>query len=87
MTQILWEKVEKTVNAEGTTIITYQAWLPGKRLPLYIQSRKRHIPHANGIGTWDHTEFAVIKRGEELAIRQTLTAAKGYAEEAWAWDM
>lgn len=86
MTQILWEKVSKTVNAEGTTI-RYQACMPGKRLPLYIESRKRHIPHANGVGTWDHTEYVVIKGNEELATRQTLMAAKGYAEEVLAWDM
>lgn len=52
------EKVGKSVNSEGTTI-TYK----GTRddgLVVYIQSRKRHIPHANGIGTWDHTTYFVI---------------------------
>lgn len=83
---MIWEKVEKTVNAEGTTI-TYQAKDAGIWLPLYVQSRKRHIPHANGVGTWDHTEYVVLKDNEELATRQTLTAAKGYAEEALAWGM
>ncbi len=83
---ILWEKVPKTVNSEGTTI-RYQAWLPCKRLPLYIESRKCHIPHANGVGTWDHTEYVVLKGDEVLATRQTLTAAKGYAEEVVAWGM
>ena len=38
-----WEKVGRNVNAEGTTT-TYQ--LAGTQL--YVQSRKRHIPHASG---------------------------------------
>lgn len=86
MTQILWEKVSKTVNAEGTTI-RYQAWLPCKRLPLYIESRKRHIPHANGVGTWDHTEYAVLHEDQELKVKQSLRDAKEYAEEVLAWGM
>lgn len=52
---IKWEKVEKNVNREGTTI-TYEA----KGFGLYIQSRKRHIPHANGVGTWDHTTYWLL---------------------------
>lgn len=79
---MIWEKVEKTVNAEGTTI-TYQAKDAGIWLPLYVQSRKRHIPHANGIGTWDHTTYHVIKLGVELCERQSLKVAKGYAEGVW----
>lgn len=75
-----WEKVEKTVNSEGTTI-TYAADGTGKML--LIQSRKRHIPHANGLGTWDHTTFHVIIEGKEIKTLQSLRDAKDYAERSW----
>ena len=72
-----WEKIEKTVNAEGTTI-TYAAEGLGRRL--LIQSRKRHIPHANGSGTWDHTTYWVLRDGEELKERHTYRDAQAWAE-------
>lgn len=52
------QKVEKTVNHEGTTI-TYK----GTRddgLVVYIQSRQRNIPHANRGGTWIQTTYYII---------------------------
>lgn len=70
-----WEKVGRNVNAEGTTT-TYQ--LAGTQM--YVQSRKRHIPHANGSGTWDHTSFFVIDNGVEVAEKWRLQDAKEYAE-------
>ena len=70
-----WEKVERTVNHEGTTI-TYRFGKTG----VYVQSRKRHIPHANGIGTWDHTSYFVLVNGLEVANKMTLAAAKAHAE-------
>lgn len=73
-----WEKIEKTVNSDGTTI-TYRA--PGTTL--LIQSRKRHIPHTNGVGTWDHTTFWVIDHGREVQIFYTLKEAKEFAETYW----
>ena len=75
-----WMKIDKTVNNEGTTI-TYEA--VGTNRQLLIQSRKRHIPHANGVGTWDHTSYWVIKKGNEIAEKMSLTDAREYAEEAW----
>lgn len=76
---IEWIKVEKTVNSEGTTI-TYQ---DKKNKWLVIQSRKRHIPHANGIGTWDCTTYHVIENGKEIAKTMRLADAKEYAEEVY----
>lgn len=73
---IEWKKVEKTINREGTTI-TYQ---DAKNPWLIIQSRKRHIPHANGIGTWDHTTYWVLENGNELKECYSLKDAKEYAE-------
>lgn len=71
-----WEKVGKTVSAEGTTI-TYRCM---ERKLMTIQSRKRHIPHANGIGTWDHTTYVVLVAGYELKEFNSLKDAKEYAE-------
>jgi len=72
---IRWIKTGRSVNAEGTTI-TYQ----GAGTSITIESRKRHIEHANGIGTWDHTSYFVLNNGEEVVEKQSLTAAKEYAE-------
>ena len=73
-----WTKVGRVVNDEGTTTI-YCA--PGT--PMAVESRKRHIPHANGIGTWDHTSFWVLYYGKDLRERQSLQSAKEFAEEFW----
>lgn len=70
-----WKKTGKTVNEEGTTV-RYE--LPGTVLA--IESRKRHIPHANGIGTWDHTTYFVIVDGEAIKECYSLKDAKEYAE-------
>lgn len=70
-----WEKMWKTVGAEGTTI-SYCA----KNIPVTIQSRKRHIPHANGIGTWDHTSYFVVWQGSDVKEFMSLRDAKEYAE-------
>ena len=70
-----WEKIGRVINDEGTTI-TYR--LPGTDLT--IESRKRHIPHANGIGTWDHTTYWVLKSDREVVQKYSLADAKEYAE-------
>ena len=70
-----WVKKSKSVNPEGTTIV-YAA--PGT--PSTIDSRKRHIPHANGNGTWDHTSYFVMDGANELIEKQSLKDAKEYVE-------
>lgn len=75
---ITWENIEKTVNSEGTTI-TYR----GLGTTMLIQSRKRHIPHSNGAGTWDHTTYWVLDNGKEIYERYALKEAKEYAENYW----
>ncbi len=74
---MIWEKIDRTVNREGTTI-TYRL----KGAEILVQSRKRHIPHANGSGTWDHTSYFVLDHGEEIAEKWRLEDAKKYAEAA-----
>ncbi len=76
MSELKWEKIGKSVNEEGTTI-TYQAAGTG----LTIESRKRHIPHANREGTWDHTTFFVLVDGKKAVETWSLGAAKGYTED------
>ena len=70
-----WNKISKTTNSEGTTITYKCDALPG----ITIESRKRHIPHANGVGTWDHTSYFVIKDGKETE-KWSLKDAQEYAE-------
>ena len=72
-----WEKIDRNVNDEGTTI-TYRAKEDRRFI---VQSRKRHIPHANRVGTWDYTSYFVIVNGKEIAEKNSLKAAKEYAEE------
>ena len=74
---IKWEKIDRTVNSEGTTI-TYRA---ASSPYLIVQSRKRHVPHANGVGTWDFTSYFVIRNGNELKQLYSLKDAKKWAEK------
>ena len=76
---IKWVFSEKTTNSEGTTI-TYR---DVKNPWLVVQSRKRHIPHASGIGTWDHTTYFVIANGVQSKEFYRLGDAKEYAEEVY----
>ncbi len=73
---IRWKRAGKTVSKEVTTII-YE----GVGTDLTIESRRLHIPHANGRpGTWDYTIYFVLKGGAEIIEKYSLTDAKKYAE-------
>lgn len=71
-----WAKMGKTISKEGATI-TYWA----DNMPITIESRRRHIPHANGIGTWDHTSYFVLWKGHEVKEFNSLKGAKVFAEK------
>ena len=72
---IEWKKIGKTVNEEGTTNIYAAAGT------VYtIESRKCHIPHANGVGTWDHTTYHIMRDGAEVGKQYSLADAKYLAE-------
>lgn len=71
-----WTKTGKRVGPEGTTI-TYSL----SETDITIESRKRHIPHANREGTWDHTSYFVLIDGKEVAEKNSLADAK--KEAAW----
>lgn len=75
MNKIKWTKISKMANEEGMTI-TYQ----GEGTPYSIESRLRHIPHANRSGTWDHTTYVVVKDGQDLFTRYSLADAKEFVE-------
>lgn len=82
MADNIWIKINKNVNADGTTI-TYQH----KDNPwLVIQSRKRHIPHANRSGTWDHTTYWVLINGVEEREFYSLRDAKEYCAELYGLE-
>ena len=70
-----WAKTGCVISQDGTTI-TYTDL---RETGLTIESRKRHIPHANGSGTWDHTSYWILRDGEELKECYTLKAAKEWA--------
>ena len=73
-----WAKISKSVNKEGTTI---RYCTPG--CPVIIESRRRHIPHANGRpGTWDYTSYFVVNPVTNLEHElHSLTDAKDFAEQ------
>ncbi len=73
-----WIKTGRTVNAEGTDIIYEPAG--AEKSGITIESRKRHIPHANRGGTWDHTTYHVIQGSNELVTRYSLKDAKEFAD-------
>ena len=72
-----WGKIGKLTGIYGSSI-----FYGSSDTSLQIESRKRHIPHANGReGTWDYTSFFVLdKHGRELAEKHTLKDAKEFAE-------
>ena len=71
-----WIKEGRTVAPIGTTI-TYR--LVGTMYT--VESRKRHIRHANRSGYWDHTTYFVLRDGRQLIERYSLKDAKEYAEQ------
>lgn len=74
---IRWIKTGKKVSKEGTDIRYESPALPG----VMIESRKRHIPHANGnSGTWDHTSYSLIRPDGSEKEYWSLKDAKAAAE-------
>lgn len=73
-----WKKAGRTVRADGSCTITYEA--QGKDTVYTIESRKRPIAHANRPGNWMYTSYFLIAR---TAVREfrTLIDAKIVAED------
>lgn len=72
-----WIKTGRTVTKDGSATIYEAEGCPSLR----IESRKRQIEHANGVGSWTFTSYFVLLDGEEVAEKMRLTDAKEYAEE------
>lgn len=71
-----WSKIGRSVSPEGTTVI----YCAEGHSALVIESRKRHIQHANGSGTWDYTSYFVVLDGQVQKEKRTLKEAKEFAE-------
>lgn len=76
MAKIKWINFGTEVTPEGRTV-TYV----GDGTDFTIESRRRHIPHANREGYWDHTTYFLLRAGEEVAEKWSLRDAKALAEE------
>ena len=75
MRKMTWEKAGRFVSSAGTTNI-YRL----RGTDITVESRKRAIPHANGIGTWDYTSYFVLDDGVEIYEKNSLADAKKLAE-------
>ena len=56
-----WIKTGKEVKGTGESTVYYES----NDGQFEIQSRKKAIPHANGIGHWMHTTYFLIHDGKE----------------------
>ena len=71
-----WIKTGRTATEDGSFTIYEAEGHPAIR----IESRKRQIPHANGVGSWNFTSYFVLLEGEEVVEKMRLTDAKEFAE-------
>lgn len=60
----------------GEKTITYKA----QGLDAWIESRKKAVPHANGIGVWMHTTYFVVQPDGSEKEYWKLSDAKKAAE-------
>ncbi len=75
---LFWRAVSSVKREDGSRTVTYiEDAYPG----IVIESRKRPIPHANGGGTWMYTDFAVLKDGVEITVKNRLRDAQEAAEQ------
>lgn len=74
-----WERTGREVKANGESTTTYISHDPEGWT---IESRRRMIPHANGIGSWAHTEYFLIRPDGTETEHWTLSKAKEAAESA-----
>lgn len=72
-----WVKTSVKIMGTGEKTIRYESF----RNVCIIESRKRAIPHANGIGGWYHTSYFLIRPDGTEKEYWTLAAAKEAAEK------
>jgi len=74
-----WVRTNHKYNADGSSELRYEA----KGTDCVIESRKRAIPHANGVGSWWHTAYFVIRPdGTETAYITRKRAMEAVEEES-----
>lgn len=73
---VRWLRTGKVVDDEGTTVIYSNEAYPDYT----IESRKRHIPHSNWVGTWDHTTYHVLLAGAEVKQMYSVRSCMEWVE-------
>lgn len=73
-----WKKWGRVVKGDGSSTTIYHADEGG----LKIESRRRLIPHANGVGYWMHTSYFLIRPDGTEKEYYSLKDAKEAAEHA-----
>jgi len=71
-----WIKTSRTVHADGSAETRYEA----AGTCYAVESRKRPIPHANGVGSWMYTSFFLIFPDGHEKKYNRLSDAKEAAE-------
>ena len=71
-----WDKAGVQLGMNGEKTITYRA----EGCACQIESRKRAIKHASGIGVWYHTEYVVWYPDGASRVFQRLRDAQAEAE-------
>lgn len=71
-----WIKTGRSIHGDGSAETRYEAAGTG----FMIESRKRPIPHANGIGSWMYTSFFLIFPDGHEKKYNRLSDAKEVAE-------
>ena len=71
-----WKKWGRIVRADGSVTVIYHSDTDG----LKIESRRRPIPHANGVGYWMYTSYYLIQPDGSEKEYHSLKDAKEAAE-------
>lgn len=77
-----WIKTSRSVHGDGSAETRYEA----AGTDFVIESRKRPIPHANGIGSWMFTSYHLIFPDGTEKMFHRLMDAKEAAEKAGKHD-
>lgn len=75
-----WIRSGKTIMGNGEQTIRYESYLT----PCMVESRRRAVKHANGIGDWFHTTYVVIYPDGAEKECWSLKAAQRAAESVVA---
>lgn len=71
-----WKRYGRVVRSDGCSTTIYHSDEGG----LKIESRRRPIPHANGVGYWMYTSYYLIQADGSEKEYHSLADAKEAAE-------